>query len=60
MAMKPKIYHILSNAIETGALIGYHRAFKHQENPSERSIAESVHDAIMNEIAEYFSFDDDY
>ncbi len=58
--MKPKTYHILSNSIESGILLGYRRAFKHNDNPLEESIVESIHHSIMNEVSEYFSFDDDF
>lgn len=55
--MKPKTYAILSEAIEIGIRFGYTRAFKHTDSPSEASILEDIHDAIMVEVCERFSFD---
>lgn len=56
--MKPRYYTILERAVEEGALRGYIRAFKHDENPSEDRVVENIRAAIMNEIAEYFTFDE--
>lgn len=57
--MKPKLRVILEMAIEEGVRRGYHRAFKHVENPSEGAIIEHVEEAVMSSIYEYFSFDED-
>jgi hypothetical protein len=54
--MKPKIYTILSEAIEIGIRFGYARAFKHTDSPSESAILEDIHDAIMVEVTGRFSF----
>ena len=56
--MKPKIYHILNLAVEEGVKRGWHRAHKHVENPSEESATESIEDAVMSAIHEYFTFDE--
>ncbi len=58
--MKPKIYMILSEAVENGVKRGYHRAFKHVESPSEDAIIESIDCAVMASILEYFTFDSEY
>ena len=58
--MKPKIYMILSQAVEEGVKRGYRRAFKHVECPSETSIIESIDSAVMSSILEYFTFDSEY
>ena len=58
--MKPKTYVILERAVEEGARLGYNRAFKHNENPSEEAIVESVVDGVMLSISEVFAFNDDY
>lgn len=55
--MQAKTRLILENCIEAGAKRGYHRAFKHNENPSEEAILESIEESIMGEIYEYFAFD---
>ena len=57
--MKPKLRVILEMAIEEGVRRGYHRAFKHVENPSEGAIIEHVEEAVMSSIYEYFNFDED-
>jgi len=58
--MKPKIYTILSQAVEEGVKHGYRRAFKHVEKPSEESIIDAVDTAVMASILEYFTFDSEY
>ena len=44
--MKPKIYMILSQAVEDGVKRGYRRAFKHVESPSEEAVIESIDSAV--------------
>lgn len=55
--MKAKTRTILEIAISQGILLGYGRAFKHDPNPSEERIQESIMDQIMNSIDEYFDFE---
>lgn len=57
--MKAKSYNILVRAIEEGFEYGWNRAHKHLENPSKEVIQNAINDAIINEICEYFSFDDE-
>ena len=57
--MKPKFRVILEQAIEEGVRCGYHRAFKHVENPTEGAIIEQIEDAVMSSIYEYFTFEED-
>jgi hypothetical protein len=57
--MKPKFRVILEQAIEEGVRRGYHRAFKHVENPTESAIIEHVEEAVMSSIYEYFDFEED-
>jgi hypothetical protein len=54
--MKPNTYVILNRAVEEGALIGYLRAFKHVENPSEEAIVDSIVDGVMLAVSEVFDF----
>ena len=56
--MKPKIFYILNLAVEEGVRRGWHRAHKHVGNPSEESIKETIEDAVMSAIHEYFTFDE--
>ena len=57
--MKPNTYVILERAVEEGALMGYRRAFKHNENPSEDAIVQAVVDAVMLSVSEVFVFTND-
>jgi hypothetical protein len=56
--MKPKFRVILEQAIGEGVRRGYHRAFKHVENPTEGAIIEHVEEAVMSAIYEYFDFEE--
>lgn len=56
--MKPRMYNILSECIENGVELGYRRAFKHADSPSEDSIIESIHREILNKVCEYFIFEE--
>ena len=56
--MKVNIQKILELAIEAGIQRGWRKAHKHLENPEENVIQSNIHDCIMGEIYEYFTFDD--
>jgi hypothetical protein len=57
--MKVKMRVILEMAIEEGVLRGYRRAFKHNEDPSEEVICETIEECVMSSLYEYFTFDDE-
>jgi len=57
--MKAKMRVILEMAVEEGVRRGYSRAHKHVENPTEGAIIEQIEDAVMSQIYEYFTFDDE-
>jgi hypothetical protein len=58
-SMKPDTYKILSRAVEEGAAYAWNcRIFKYQDNPSDESAINAIHDAIMMEICEVFNFDE--
>ncbi len=57
--MKPKFRVILYQAIEEGVRRGYSRAHKHNEDPSEEVICETIEECVMSQIYEYFTFDDE-
>lgn len=57
--MKPKFHNILINAVESGVALGYRRAFKHTDSPKEDYILETIVTAVMSEIYESFTFDDE-
>jgi hypothetical protein len=56
--MKPKTYPILIDAVENGVKYGYHRAHKHNDNPDQDQITDAIISAVINEICEWFEFDD--
>ena len=59
--MKPKFHVILEQAIEEGVRRGYRRAFKHNEDPSEEIICETIEECVMSTVYEYFTFpEEDY
>jgi hypothetical protein len=63
---KPKVqgtlhvncYAVLSDCVERGVASGWYHAHKHTDEPDEESIRRHLVDDILNEISEYFSFDD--
>ena len=57
--MKPKIHAILEMAIEQGVQRGWRLAHKHMDNPQEYVIVERINFAVMEQIYEYFTFDED-
>ena len=54
--MRVKFRVILDQAISEGVKIGYRRAFKHNEDPSEEIICETIEDCVMSSLYEYFTF----
>ena len=54
--MTPKFRVILEQALEEGIRRGYRRAFKHNEDPSEEIICETIEDCVMGSLYEYFDF----
>jgi hypothetical protein len=57
--MKVKTYAVLDNAVELGVMYGWNRAHKYTDNPSEGEIKTQIHQAVMNELSLWFSFDDE-
>ena len=57
--MTPKFRVILEQALEEGIRRGYRRAYKHNEDPSEEIICETIEDCVMGSLYEYFTFDDE-
>ena len=55
--MKPKIRELLERCIEDGVALGYHRAFKHDEVPSEEWVRQCIVNSIWLEIDEWFDID---
>ena len=57
--MKVKEYTVLVDCIERGIEYGMNRAFKHSETPTRAYIGEQIADAVLLEISEYFTFDNE-
>lgn len=57
--MKPKIYSILSTAVEEGIRIGYRHAHKHTDHPGDDVAIGNIHSMVMDSIVDYFSFEED-
>lgn len=56
--MKPKYYTLLSHIVETGVESGWNWSHKHDQHPLSSSVKEAIVDHIMNQIAEFFDFDE--
>ena len=56
--MKPKFHKILEMAVEHGVSYGYRRAHKHIENPTELMICDHIEQCVMEQIHEYFTFEE--
>ena len=56
--MRAKEYDLMSRCVEDGITRGYHRAFKHTENPDPAQIIESIRVHVMGEICDAFTFED--
>jgi hypothetical protein len=56
--MKVRAYSVLSRAVEEGVEYGWRRAHKHTETPDPETIKDQIMTGVMNEICEYFDFDD--
>jgi hypothetical protein len=56
--MKPKTHQLLEFAIENGLQLGYQRAHKHNDTPSEEYILYQQLEAIMLEIHNWFDFEE--
>ena len=56
--MKPDIYKLLMQCVETGIEIGWRRAHKHNDTPDEDTIKSAIDNAIANEICEWFDFEE--
>jgi hypothetical protein len=57
--LKPNTYKALQRAVEDGASYAWHsRIFKYEENPSDESAIETITQCIMNEICDWFDFEE--
>ena len=56
--MKVRAYPVLCRAIEEGVAYGWRRAHKHLDAPDAQTIEEQIVTAVVDEICQYFDFDD--
>lgn len=56
--MKPDIYKLIEHCVETGVAYGLTRAYKHTDKPTAEQVREKIRQAIMNEVCEWFKFED--
>ena len=56
--MKAKEYNVVEMAVRTGVEYGYNRAHKHTDSPSENDIKEAIIKAVMDDICEWFIFEE--
>ena len=56
--MKPKEQAVIEMCIENGLSRGIRRAYKHTDEPSEEHMLDAMEKAIMEEIHEWFEFDE--
>ena len=57
--MKVKEYTVLTDCVERGVAYGMSRAYKHSDTPSADYINQQITDAVLLEINEYFTFDNE-
>jgi hypothetical protein len=56
--MRVNTYNLLSQCVDDGIAAGWRHAHKHVEHPDEAVIAEHLSRDIMNEVCEWFEFDE--
>ena len=57
--MKARDGLVLERCVETGIKLGLSRARKHQEAPTEAEVVQSIQRAVMDEVEEWFLFEED-
>ena len=57
--MKVRAYDVLRRAVEEGAAYGWRRAHKHTDTPGENAIVDQIVRGVLNEVCDYFDFDDE-
>ena len=56
--MKVNKYKLIEKCVEDGAAFGMDRAFKHNDAPTDEDIVNEVVAAVMQELCEWFEFDE--
>jgi hypothetical protein len=56
--VKPKIYKLIEECVESGVIAGINRAYKHADNPTKSQIYDTVIRDVMLQINEWFDFEE--
>ena len=56
--MKAKEYNLIVQCVETGVMFGWNRAHKHDTTPDPETIRNAIEVAVLNEICEWFDFEE--
>lgn len=56
--MKPNDYKLMVNCVENGVYLGHNRAHKHTDTPTAEQIRNCIEDAVIDEMCEWFVFDE--
>ena len=54
--MRVDDYRVLSRCVDEGVEYGYNRAHKHTDAPEPNALKDTIAQAVMNAINEYFHF----
>ena len=58
MGIYPDSYKVMRMCVETGVALGVRRAFKYDAPPTEDQIAARVEQAVIDELCEWFKFEE--
>lgn len=58
-SMKVSAYVVLCRALEEGIAIGWMRAHKHTDKPTEEAVKNDIENEVLNAICEFFKFEDE-
>jgi len=50
---------VLVDCVERAVVMGWNRAYKHSDTPTPNYVHEQIANAVLLEISEYFTFDDE-
>jgi hypothetical protein len=56
--MQVNEYKLIEKCVENGAQFGLNRAFKYDDAPTDEDIVNEVVLAVMQELCEWFNFED--
>jgi hypothetical protein len=56
--LRPRVYELLSEAVEIGIAQGWRRARKHTSRPSPQLVQQEIYRAVMEQAGERFDFEE--